>query len=188
MTFAPAVEKCLEVGGGTVVVVDARAGKRTVSIPPVRPAPGAARVCPWPTRGFSPGARSLAPARCVRDRGLLQPASEEGESLPCRACGGTRLRPEALAVRIQDRNIGDIARLPIREARAWVQSLGPMREEVSQRILPELMNRLTLLDGLGCGLPDPGPGHEHPGHRRSPADPDHRGAGLQLAGRLLCSG
>ena len=104
----------------------------------------------------------MAPAPSVRDRGLSGPQPRKVRPLPCRVCGGTRLRPEALAVRIQDRNIGDIARLPIREARAWVQSLGPMRQEVSQRILPELMNRLTLLDGAGCRLPHPGPGHQHP--------------------------
>ena len=76
---------------------------------------------------------------------------EEVEPPPCRACGGTRLRPEALAVRIQGRNIGDIARLPIREAMNWVQSLGPRREEVSRRILPELLSRLNMLDELGLG-------------------------------------
>jgi excinuclease ABC subunit A len=76
---------------------------------------------------------------------------EEVEPLPCRTCGGTRLRPEALAVRIQGQNIGDIARLPIRDVRDWVQSLGPRREEVSRRILPELMSRLNMLDELGLG-------------------------------------
>ena len=146
----PAVEKSLEVGGGTVMVsTPGQKEDRFYSSRQACPRCGAGLPVADP-RLFTWSQKFGACPAC-EGSGIVQPASEDSEPLPCRVCGGTRLRPEALAVRVQNRNIGEIARLPIREARAWVQSLGPMREEVSQRILPELMNRLTLLNGLGVG-------------------------------------
>ena len=38
---------------------------------------------------------------------------------PCAACGGKRLKPEALAVKIDASDIGDVTRLSVREAHAW---------------------------------------------------------------------
>ena len=32
----------------------------------------------------------------------------------CSSCGGTRLRPEALAVRLDEKNIADVAAMPTR--------------------------------------------------------------------------
>ena len=43
-------------------------------------------------------------------------------SLPCRACGGTRLRPEALAVTFGGRNIAEAAALSIDELRRFFES------------------------------------------------------------------
>ncbi len=49
---------------------------------------------------------------------------EEYMSLrPCPACGGKRLRPEALAVTIEGRNIHEITRMPVGETLAWAQWL-----------------------------------------------------------------
>jgi excinuclease ABC subunit A len=145
-----AVEKSLEVGEGTVMVsTPGRKEDRFYSIRHACPRCGSGLPVADP-RLFTWSQKFGACPAC-EGSGMVNSTDEETESLACRVCGGTRLRPEALAVRIHSRNIGDIARLSIREARAWVQSLGPMREEVSRRILPELMNRLTLLDRLGLG-------------------------------------
>jgi excinuclease UvrABC ATPase subunit len=63
-------------------------------------------------------------------------APEEGEThraegVPCPACGGTRLRPEARAVRVAGRHIGEVAALTVVEARAWLGTLeGRLPEEV----------------------------------------------------------
>jgi excinuclease ABC subunit A len=40
---------------------------------------------------------------------------------PCRACGGTRLRPEALAVTVDGRTIAEAAALSIDDLRAWFE-------------------------------------------------------------------
>jgi excinuclease ABC subunit A len=38
---------------------------------------------------------------------------------PCGACGGYRLRPEALAVKIAGSHVGEVVQMSIREALAW---------------------------------------------------------------------
>jgi excinuclease ABC subunit A len=43
---------------------------------------------------------------------------------PCRDCGGSKLRPEALWVRVGDLDIARAAELPITELRRWVESIG----------------------------------------------------------------
>lgn len=78
-------------------------------------------------------------------------AGGHGDMPPCQACEGTRLRPEALAVRVAGRNIGEIARLAVREVRNWLAELDAPSTQVSSRILPELETRLALLDELGVG-------------------------------------
>ena len=42
---------------------------------------------------------------------------------PCPACGGRRLRPEALAVTIDGRSIRDVSTLSVTDALAWVDAL-----------------------------------------------------------------
>ncbi|MGC9523774.1 MAG: hypothetical protein ACP5HG_18120 [Anaerolineae bacterium] len=43
---------------------------------------------------------------------------------PCVACGGARLRPEALGVRVGDKTINDVGSMTIEEAHNWAQTLG----------------------------------------------------------------
>ncbi len=88
-------------------------------------------------------------------------ANGEAEPRPCPACGGTRLRPEALAVKIGDRHIGHVAAMPIDEIRAWLSGLQAEKPEndqspkhlrdISGQIIPELTTRLSLLSTLGLG-------------------------------------
>jgi excinuclease ABC subunit A len=57
---------------------------------------------------------------------------------PCPTCGGKRLRPEALAVTIQGRNIHDISEMSVAEALAWVRNLrGVAEDEHYNAPLPE---------------------------------------------------
>ncbi|HWU38189.1 MAG TPA: hypothetical protein VN203_11140, partial [Candidatus Acidoferrum sp.] len=145
------VERALDAGGGTAIVARVDGGKEEFfSTRQSCPKCGAGLPVPDP-RLFTWSQKFGACPVC-EGSGLAWAASEDnGEPPPCRACGGTRLRPEALAIRIRERNIGNIVRLSMREARTWVQNLGSMRREVSHRILPELIHRLTLLENLGVG-------------------------------------
>ncbi|MBI3928141.1 MAG: excinuclease ABC subunit UvrA [Armatimonadetes bacterium] len=70
---------------------------------------------------------------------------------PCPACHGARLKPEALAVRLADRNIGDFTRLPVREALAWIErlELTERQRTIAHQVVKEIRERLAFLDNVG---------------------------------------
>ncbi len=72
---------------------------------------------------------------------------------PCGACGGHRLKPEALAVKIDGAHIGEISELSVKDAVEWAkglpQKLDAKRNEIAQRILKEIVDRLTFLRDVG---------------------------------------
>ncbi len=72
---------------------------------------------------------------------------------PCKACKGYRLKPEALAVKIEAKHIGQVAELSVRDARAWFgalpETLDEKRAEIARRILKEINDRLTFLIDVG---------------------------------------
>ncbi len=74
-------------------------------------------------------------------------------SRPCETCDGKRLRPEALAVRIDNRDISDIAALSIGEAGRWFarleDALTAKQREIADRILREINDRLGFLNDVG---------------------------------------
>ena len=72
---------------------------------------------------------------------------------PCPACGGYRLKPEALAVKIGGCHIGQISNQSIREAAVWFEALPPLltdkQQEIAGRILKEIRERLRFLNDVG---------------------------------------
>ncbi|MDX2264428.1 MAG: excinuclease ABC subunit UvrA [Hyphomicrobiales bacterium] len=72
---------------------------------------------------------------------------------PCEACGGNRLKPQALAVKIDARHIGEVSQLSIRAAGAWFESLPEKltakQNEIATRILKEIRDRLKFLNDVG---------------------------------------
>ena len=72
---------------------------------------------------------------------------------PCAVCGGARLKPEALAVRIAGSNLSQAAELSIVRALEWFRgveaTLTPQRAEIARRILREIIDRLTFLVDVG---------------------------------------
>ncbi|HQF30464.1 MAG TPA: excinuclease ABC subunit UvrA, partial [Hyphomicrobiales bacterium] len=72
---------------------------------------------------------------------------------PCEECGGHRLKPEALSVRIAGLHIGDVARMSIREAADWFGALparlSDKQQEIAVRILKEIRERLGFLVDVG---------------------------------------
>jgi excinuclease ABC subunit A len=69
----------------------------------------------------------------------------------CPACDGSRLRPEARAVRIGGLSLDAVCRLPIAETAAFLSGLAlpPARRAVAERILGELRERLRFLLDVG---------------------------------------
>ena len=74
-------------------------------------------------------------------------------SRPCQACGGHRLKPEPLAVKIAGLHIGEVVQKSIREAHAWIgtvpESLSNQKNEIARAILKEIRERLGFLVNVG---------------------------------------
>jgi excinuclease ABC subunit A len=72
---------------------------------------------------------------------------------PCEACAGYRLKPEALAVKVAGRHIGEVSLLSIRHAREWFEgleeALSAKQMEIARRILKEINDRLRFLVNVG---------------------------------------
>jgi excinuclease ABC subunit A len=72
---------------------------------------------------------------------------------PCEACGGYRLKPQALAVKIDKLHIGQVSDMSIRAANDWFgkleAKLKPKDREIAQRILKEIRARLRFLVDVG---------------------------------------
>jgi len=71
----------------------------------------------------------------------------------CDTCKGTRLRPEALAVRVGSRTIAEVADLTIAAAAEWARSLplSAFEREVAKDILAMLTAKLGFLLRVGLG-------------------------------------
>jgi excinuclease ABC subunit A len=71
----------------------------------------------------------------------------------CATCGGKRLKPEALAVKIAGRDVSETADLSIDGAAEWFAglegTLTPQRQEIARRILREINERLDFLKNVG---------------------------------------
>jgi excinuclease ABC subunit A len=71
----------------------------------------------------------------------------------CEACGGHRLKAEALVVRVADRHIGAATELSILAARDWFAGLdkvlSPRQLEIGDRVLKEINDRLGFLVNVG---------------------------------------
>ncbi|WP_105430674.1 excinuclease ABC subunit UvrA [Neorhizobium sp. T6_25] len=72
---------------------------------------------------------------------------------PCPACNGYRLKPEALAVKINKLHIGQVTEMSIRIARDWFEvlpeQLNAKQNEIAVRILKEIRERLRFLNDVG---------------------------------------
>ena len=72
-------------------------------------------------------------------------------NIPCGECEGARLRKEALAVRINEKNIRDITAYSIREVKSFFDSikLSEREKQIAHQILKEVIERLGFLVNVG---------------------------------------
>lgn len=72
---------------------------------------------------------------------------------PCPTCKGFRLKPEALAVKINGLHIGQVTEMSIRVAGSWFEALPALlsdkQNEIAVRILKEIRERLSFLNDVG---------------------------------------
>ena len=71
----------------------------------------------------------------------------------CRSCGGHRLMPESLCVKIADLHIGQICDMTIEESVKWFDTLpkklNSTQKKIAERILQELIRRIGFLNNVG---------------------------------------
>ncbi len=92
-------------------------------------------------------------------RRLLETSSEYARSRlsrytserPCSACGGSRLKPESLMVKLGGLNISEVSALSIRECGNFLDSLELNERElaIAERVLREIKARLRFLEDVG---------------------------------------
>ena len=71
----------------------------------------------------------------------------------CSACGGRRLRPEALACLVAGHGLMDLLALPISQARGIVETLplSAAQRAIVGQVVNEIARRLAFLDNVGLG-------------------------------------
>ncbi|MGF1594943.1 MAG: excinuclease ABC subunit UvrA [Kiloniellaceae bacterium] len=71
----------------------------------------------------------------------------------CEACHGHRLKPEALAVKLDGLHISEVAEFSVARAAEWFAALNgklrPKQQEIAERILKEINERLRFLVDVG---------------------------------------
>ncbi len=71
----------------------------------------------------------------------------------CESCGGHRLKPEALAVKIGGKHVGEVCELSIADTRQWFldldKKLNAKQRDIAARILKEINERLGFLVNVG---------------------------------------
>jgi len=72
---------------------------------------------------------------------------------PCEACGGHRLKPEALCIKVGDKNIGQVTEFTIDGALDWFgkieKKLSKKHRDIGEKIFKEVRERLQFLMNVG---------------------------------------
>lgn len=84
---------------------------------------------------------------------MREELSKYQASTTCTACNGARLKPEALAVKIDGKHIGNITDLSVKGAHDWFQALPAALSEkqnaIAEKVLKEIQERLGFLVNVG---------------------------------------
>lgn len=153
--LAEAIEKALQLGGGTCKVVTADGREQLFATD---------RVCTTCHRSFAalePRTFSfnspVGACSACQGLGIMQLYQEEEswytrrEEMPCDVCAGKRLHADACAVRIQECSIYDVGQMSIADAATWFDALviPDDRRSVVTPVIGEITHRLTFLQGVG---------------------------------------
>lgn len=71
----------------------------------------------------------------------------------CYKCYGTRLRPEALYVKINGKTIADLVKMSVADLAKWFENLklDEIESKIAARLLTEIRSRLRFLNDVGLG-------------------------------------
>jgi excinuclease ABC subunit A len=73
--------------------------------------------------------------------------------IPCHACNGYRLKPEALCVKVGTLHVGEVSEMSVKRAGEWFtalpEKLTAQQNEIAVRVLKEIRERLKFLVDVG---------------------------------------
>ncbi|SFV32051.1 excinuclease ABC subunit A [Devosia crocina] len=91
--------------------------------------------------------------RETESAGMREEIEKYMSAKPCLACGGYRLKPETLAVKIDGLHIGQVSDMSIKVASKWFVELSDKltetQSQIGERILKEIRERLNFLNDVG---------------------------------------
>ncbi|MGO8670335.1 MAG: excinuclease ABC subunit UvrA [Capsulimonadaceae bacterium] len=89
----------------------------------------------------------------TESEGIKEWLSQYQSDKPCPACGGKRLKPEALAVKLGALNITDVCEMSVEHACAWFENLKLTNRQqlIARQIIKEVRTRLGFLLNVGLG-------------------------------------
>jgi excinuclease ABC subunit A len=145
------VNTALQEGAGNLTILDRRRNEEVFSLHGICPACGIGLESLDP-RLFSFNSKQGACPQCS-GLGIIgdpEVASETGLRI-CSKCGGSRLKPQALAVKVGQHSIWDLVQKPARDVYAFIRNLtfAAYEKPVAEPIVAELLTRLSLLNQLG---------------------------------------
>jgi excinuclease ABC subunit A len=164
--LAALIDEALEEGEGSLIVLEPTGKETLFSLNGVCPhcATGVAKLDP---RLFSFNSAQGACSKCNglgvvpahpptprrRGRGRHKRGTEASSMIICTACRGSRLRPEALAAKINNYTILDLVQQPASTLQEVVKGLRFDRRQspISRPLLKEILTRLALINQLGLG-------------------------------------
>ena len=72
-------------------------------------------------------------------------------ALPCADCGGSKLQPDARQVLVDGRTIAEVAQMPVRDLRTWIDTLAlsATEHQIADTVLREARSRTRFLYDVG---------------------------------------
>jgi excinuclease ABC subunit A len=145
------VAKALQEGDGSLLIVDRRRNEEVFSLSGVCPTCGIGLEQLDP-RLFSFNSKQGACPKCGGLGAHGHTQDEESTTYtPCRKCGGSRLKPQALAVKVGGHSIWELVQKPAREAFDLIKKLkfNVHARPIAEPVVAEILSRLSLLNHLG---------------------------------------
>jgi excinuclease ABC subunit A len=148
------VDRALEEGGGTLIIVDRRRREDVFSLHGICPTCGIGLESLDP-RLFSFNSKQGACPKCGGLGAVGEAQDEQGDAdaglQVCPRCHGSRLKPQALAVKVGRYGIWDLTQKPARDVYQIIKELAFNDHEkpVAEPIVAELLTRLALVNQLG---------------------------------------
>ena len=142
------VARGLEEGGGSLVVIDRKGNEEIFSVR------GMCSTCGTGVRDLDPRLFSFNSKRgacpVCDGLGMVEDLNKD-EHTRCRECGGSRLKQEALSVRIGEYSIWDLVQHPAGQGYEILKgfSFGPHELPIAKPLLAEILTRLSFLNRLG---------------------------------------